>query len=795
MFQQVHKNVNTQRQLVDIVLEHSLSQVITIPTRQDKTLDILLTNNPAPVTRVKGMPPIGKSDHDIVFLEYDIKAKRVRQQPRKILLYKRADMEGLRDHIRSYSTTFLSSASDKTVNELWSEFRDDIAYAIGKFIPSKMTKAKYSCPWIDTAIKRLIHKREKLYHKIRHSQDPDLKARYKLFKAHVQKSIRDAYWRYISGIFSDDVTDSDNNEHTRQRTTNKKFWSFIKSQKKDASNIASLRDNGILTSDNKTKANILNGQFKSVFTAEPDLDLPNKGPSPFSSMPNFTVGANGIDKLLWKLNPHKASGPDNISARVLNECRQEISPILACIFNKSIQEGTVPDDWRHANVAPIFKKGEKYDPANYRPVSLTCICCKCLEHILVSNIMSHLSNNNILVDSQHGFRNKRSCETQLVQFVHDLASNLDRAHNKGHRQTDIIIMDFAKAFDKVPHRRLLYKLSYYGIRGQANNWIRSFLSDRTQNVVLDGIASDPADVISGVPQGSVLGPVLFLLYINDLPDNIASSVRLFADDCVLYKNIHTDSDCQALQHDIDKLAEWEETWLMKFNAAKCHTLRVTNHLPNIRLMYDYTLHSRVLESVSTAKYLGLTFADNLSWGTHIHNVTSKANKTLGFLRRNLAFAPRDTRESAFKTMVRPQLEFASCIWSPYTETDISKVEKVQRTAARWVCRRWRNQSHVGEMLEDLGWPTLAQRRDTASLAFFFKIHHGQVDIDRANYLQQLHNPRTTRSSTNHPFQYSRPLAYSDTFKYSYFPRTIPLWNCLPNGTVSSETVSGFKSLI
>ncbi len=204
---------------------------------------------------------------------------------------------------------------------------------------------------------------------------------------------------------------------------------------------------------------------------------------------------------------------------------------------------------------------------------------------------------------------------------------------------------------------------------------------------MDGIASDPADVISGVPQGSVLGPVLFLLYINDLPDNIASSVRLFADDCVLYKNIHTDSDCQALQHDIDKLAEWEETWLMKFNAAKCHTLRVTNHLPNIRLMYDYTLHSRVLESVSTAKYLGLTFADNLSWGTHIHNVTSKANKTLGFLRRNLAFAPRDTRESAFKTMVRPQLEFASCIWSPYTETDISKVEKVQRTAARWVCRR------------------------------------------------------------------------------------------------------------
>ncbi|MES9904902.1 MAG: reverse transcriptase family protein [Sedimenticola sp.] len=784
--------VNTQRQLVDIVQEHSLSQVINIPTRQDKTLDILLTNNPAPVTRVRGMPPIGKSDHDIVFTEYDIKAKRVRQTPRKILLYRRADMDGLRNHIRTFSANFLSFAASKTVNEMWCDFRDELAIAIDKFIPSKMTKPKYSCPWIDTSIKRLIHKREKLYHKVRNSTSPELKTKYKEFRAHVQKSIRDAYWRYISGIFTEQTDDNDT-DHTR--TTNKKFWSFIKSQKNDSSNIASLRDNGILKSDTKTKANILNSQFKSVFTSEPDGALPNKGPSPFPSMEDIFVDTNGIEKLLGKLNPHKASGPDNISARVLNECRKEISPILACIFNKSIQDGTVPDDWCLANVAPIFKKGEKYDPANYRPVSLTCICCKSLEHIMVSNIMKHLASNNILVDSQHGFRSRRSCESQLVQFVHDLSSNLDRAHNKGHRQTDIIIMDFAKAFDKVPHRRLLHKLKHYGIRGLANNWICSFLTGRTQKVVLDGVASEPADVISGVPQGSVLGPVLFLLYINDLPDNINSSVRLFADDCVLYRNIHTDSDCQALQDDIDKLAKWEETWLMKFNASKCHTLRVTNHQPHTRLILNYKLHDQVLESVSSAKYLGLTFADSLSWSSHIHNVTSKANRTLGFLRRNLAFAPRSTRDVAYKTLVRPQLEFASCIWNPYTETDISKVEKIQRTAARWCCRRWRNRSHVGEMLEDLSWPTLAQRRDNSSLVFFYKIHNGLVEIDKSQYLQHIPNPRSTRSSSNHPYQYSIPLAYSDTFKFSFFPRTVPPWNCLPIGAVSSETVLGFKSQI
>ena len=164
---------------------------------------------------------------------------------------------------------------------------------------------------------------------------------------------------------------------------------------------------------------------------------------------------------------------------------------------------------------------------------LTCICCKTLEHILVSNINKHLALDNILADCQHGFRSQRSCETQLVQFVHDIISNLDGAVNRGHKQTDLIIMDFAKAFDKVPHRRLLHTLEYYRIRGSTHKWINSWVSRRTQQVVLDGQASDPVPVLSGVPQGSVLGPVLFLLFINDLPDNIRSSVRLFADDCVL----------------------------------------------------------------------------------------------------------------------------------------------------------------------------------------------------------------------------------------------------------------------
>ena len=212
---------------------------------------------------------------------------------------------------------------------------------------------------------------------------------------------------------------------------------------------------------------------------------------------------------------------------------------------------------RHANVSSVFKKGDKYDAANYRPVSLTCICWKTLEHIFVSNINKHLALDSILADCQHGFRIRRSCETQLVQFVQNIISNLEGAMNRGHKQTDLIIMDFAKAFDKVPHRRLLHKLDYYRIRGSTHKWISSWLSWRSQQVVLDGQASDPVPVLSGVPQGSDLGPILFLIFINDLLDNIKSSVCLFADDCVLYRNIHSLQDCLILQEDLDSLGLWE----------------------------------------------------------------------------------------------------------------------------------------------------------------------------------------------------------------------------------------------
>ena len=218
----------------------------------------------------------------------------------------------------------------------------------------------------------------------------------------------------------------------------------------------------------------------------------------------------------------------------------------------------------------------------------------------------------------------------------------------------------------------MYKLDYYGIRGSTHKWITSWLSGRFQKVVLDGQASDPVPVLSGVPQGSVLGPVLFLIFINDLPENIRSSVRLFADDCVLYRNIESHTECQILQDDLNSLAQWEADWQMKFNVAKCHSMRVTRHPPDKHVQFEYTLHQQRLEQAQSAKYLGITISDDLDWGQHISEISSKATKTLGFLRRNLAFAPRHTKEAAYKTLVRPKLEYAAPIWHPYHETQIGQ---------------------------------------------------------------------------------------------------------------------------
>ena len=269
-------------------------------------------------------------------------------------------------------------------------------------------------------------------------------------------------------------------------------------------------------------------------------------------MRKITFRVPGIAKLLRNLNPHKAAGPDSIPTQVLKIASDQIAPVLTRIFQSSYDTGTVPCDWRDANIVPIYKKGDKQLASNYRPVSLTSISCKVIEHVVHSNIMDHFQKHSILCDEQHGFRKRRSCESQLITTIQGIASKL----RSGRDQVDVILLDFAKAFDKVPHQRLLYKLNYYGVREENLQWVESFLSHRKQRVLLDGKSSAQADVTSGVPQGTVNGPLYFLAFINDLPECTSSDTRLFADDGLLYRTIKSNKDAQEdLQQDLHSLEQ------------------------------------------------------------------------------------------------------------------------------------------------------------------------------------------------------------------------------------------------
>ncbi len=464
------------------------------------------------------------------------------------------------------------------------------------------------------------------------------------------------------------------------------------------------------------------------------------------------IHAPGIEKLLKDLDPNKACGVDEIPPRILKEVAHELAPILTKIFQTSLDSGQLPEDWRRANVSPIYKKGDRTRAENYRPVSLTSVCCKVLEHVLHSHIMHHLDTHNILTQYQHGFRKGHSTESQLIQTIHDLTLSFDKR-----TQTDVIILDFSKAFDTVPHHRLLRKLDQYGISGKINRWISSFLQDRQQRVVVGGEHSQWVKVQSGVPQGTVLGPLLFLIYINDLPDNISATVRLFADDCVLYSNIRSQRDATKLQKDLENLSQWEAKWQMNFNPQKCFVLRIAGSRSPI--ISNYSLGGTVLQETASHPYLGIEISNDLKWDNHISNITSSANKINGFIRRNLFSCTKQTKAAAYCTLVRPILEYSSSVWDPYTTDHIHQIGKIQKRAARMVCNDYRQDTSASELIRELGWEMLSTRRKISRVNIMHKAIGGHLALPVSAYLRPAVRYVYTQSKRKkfHPDQRTHKL--------------------------------------
>ena len=326
-------------------------------------------------------------------------------------------------------------------------------------------------------------------------------------------------------------------------------------------------------------------------------------------------------------------------------------------------------------------------------------------------------------------------------------------------------------------------------------WIDSFLCFRQQRDVVNGVKSDWAPVLSGVPQGTVLGPLLFSLYINGIPSDIESEIRLFADDFVCCREIKDEKDTMKLQRDIDPLGSWARKWGMRFQPVKCNMMQLTRKRIK-KIHASYTLEGTNLENVESIKYLGVTITSDLRWNTHVSNVCTKANRTLGFLRRNLYSCPQEVKEAAYKGLVRPVLDYGSSVWDPPGVVLQEELESVQKRAARFVTGNYNYETgSMTGILGQLKWESLKKRRKDNRLILLYKGLKGKASVPTDDLI-----PKTRRCRNQHSMAFQTPIASTDVYKGSFFPQTIRDWNALPDSLISSaedaeDCVAKFTSLV
>jgi hypothetical protein len=485
------------------------------------------------------------------------------------------------------------------------------------------------------------------------------------------------------------------------------------------------------------------------------------------------------------LDVGKATGTDGISNRMLKETSIAIAEPLSLMFNISFQMGKVPIIWKEANLCPIHKKEDKSLVSNYRPISLLTCISKVQERIVFLHQYKYLKENNLLTSKNSGFKELDSAVNQLLAITDKIHKALEAGN-----EICLVFLDVCKAFDRVWHSGLLHKARCMGIDGQLFDWLCDYLKDRKIRVVLNGQKAEWQPTTAGVPQGSILGPLLFLIFINDITEDIESDIHLFADDTSLMEILDNYNLSYAkLNRDLNRLSIWADRWLITFNATKTVYLKITrkiNQAPKPVLR----LKGVVVREVLTHKHLGLTFNTTLTWGDHIGKLVTKAAQCVGLLKRICRDVPRECLEILYKAMIRPLLEYGDIIYDGSFDNQTKRLEDVQRQAALACTGAYRHTKHVN-LLEELGWPMLSQRRKNHRMNVMFKIQNGLVPPYLADTCPPLTRDRTTyhlRSGMN----ITTPQIRTSTYQKSFFPQTINDWNELDRATRGLKTIDTFK---
>ena len=718
--------------LDDLFSDLNLTQLISEAThffRDDckpSCIDLIITDQPNIVldsgVRASLDPAV---KHQITFCKIDFKIPPPPKFTRKMWHLNRARVDLIRRALSRFP--WVGRLRNQNPTQQVQILNECIMNIMSNFVPNEIKKVSPRDPdWLNGNIKNLLMKQNKVFKKYKRNgytnTDKVILDRLRKECSDAIASAKEKHLRDLGAKLSDPTTD--------QKTYWKILIKLLNKCKIPRIPPLLVRDKFIINI--KEKASIFNNFFMSQ--CSPILNdsvLPNFILRTNSRISSLEITHTEISELIAGLKTNKAHGPDDISVNMIKLCGDHLLVPLKIIFDNILETGTFPDQWKEANVTPVHKKKDKQLITNYRPISLLPILAKVFEKIIFKNLYNYLISNNLITKNQSGFRPGDSASNQLISLVNEIHAAFD---NKNCLEVRSVFLDMSKAFDKVWHEGLIFKLKQNGIEGKLLTLFENYLSNRKQRVVINGALSDWGEIKSGVPQGSVLGPLLFLVYINDLEEGVKSSVKFFADDTSLFSVVH-DSQVSAdeLNHDLRLISEWAFQWKMSFNPdptkqAEEVLFSCKKLSPDHPPVYFNDIE---VTRVDDHKHLGLTLDSKLSFTKHINEKVAIARKGIGVIKHLASYLPLKSRDQLYKMHVRPHLDYCDTIYHiPVISNDFDSslslnyqmniIERTQYQAALAVSGAWKG-TNRDKIYEELGWETLDQRRFFRRLTQFYKI--------------------------------------------------------------------------